>query len=474
MGYPVIMKILPVFLLVLFFSGFLIFSYMAWITFRGRDDILINLGGLSIAGLNNKQNGPNQVFMGDGDQLYASNRNNPLLAKPKSSSAMKDEVGLQGLSTVDEDKLLGVDAHRAIQNLKMRVISKLRRHLLNGSKVKGHINQYGVNFTQLKPRSKVDREEIICRIKKLSLNIVNENTSPLLKGKVFPNQPLFSESSDYDEHNPEFSETVEQALYRSCAVIPNSAALDGAKHGLDIDAHDFILRFNNAPTSGYEEDVGSLTSMRIVNSQVVTKPHFKFPYSYLFPDDASNNGSNALQNVQSDILWAQSKKYMIWDPCNYSSTFDQWYSKPDFPFFEKYFNLTGRKKSDRNRFYILDCRVIWKLWELLQEFTFARIYGNPPTSGFIGIILALQKCERVNIYEYIPSTEQISKSLLTVFSPSQVHLSSTAKAALYFCHIYATNFFCLKIVTRFSYLNALAYPTFSLIPLNTALSTYLL
>lgn len=35
-----------------------------------------------------------------------------------------------------------------------------------------------------------------------------------------------------------------------------------------IDLHDIVLRFNHAPTKGHEKDVGSKTTIRVVNSQV--------------------------------------------------------------------------------------------------------------------------------------------------------------------------------------------------------------
>lgn len=37
---------------------------------------------------------------------------------------------------------------------------------------------------------------------------------------------------------------------------------------VSLDSHDIVMRFNHAPTKGYEDDVGSKTTIRVVNSQV--------------------------------------------------------------------------------------------------------------------------------------------------------------------------------------------------------------
>jgi len=69
----------------------------------------------------------------------------------------------------------------------------------------------------------------------------------------------------------------------------------------DLDQHDLVLRFNNAPTKGYEKDVGSKTTIRILNSQVVTKPQFQFVSSPLY----------------------KRLKLLMWDPSNYTSSIDE-------------------------------------------------------------------------------------------------------------------------------------------------------
>mmetsp|Transcript_3465 Transcript_3465/g.7573 ORF Transcript_3465/g.7573 Transcript_3465/m.7573 type:complete len:519 (-) Transcript_3465:77-1633(-) len=50
---------------------------------------------------------------------------------------------------------------------------------------------------------------------------------------------------------------------KSCAVVSSSGALKNHSFGEEIDAHDIVIRFNKAPTAGYEKFVGSKTTMRL-------------------------------------------------------------------------------------------------------------------------------------------------------------------------------------------------------------------
>ena len=54
------------------------------------------------------------------------------------------------------------------------------------------------------------------------------------------------------------------ALGKTCAVVGSSNVLSGAGHGAAIDAHDVVVRMNEAPTATFEEDVGARTDVRFV------------------------------------------------------------------------------------------------------------------------------------------------------------------------------------------------------------------
>nr|XP_020650356.1 alpha-N-acetylgalactosaminide alpha-2,6-sialyltransferase 3 isoform X2 [Pogona vitticeps] len=50
-----------------------------------------------------------------------------------------------------------------------------------------------------------------------------------------------------------------------CAIISNSGQMTEQKVGVEIDQSSCIWRMNNAPTKGYEDDVGKRTTVRVVS-----------------------------------------------------------------------------------------------------------------------------------------------------------------------------------------------------------------
>lgn len=128
-----------------------------------------------------------------------------------------------------------------------------------------------------------------------------------------------------------------------------------------LDSYDLVLRFNHAPTRGFEEDVGSKTTIRILNSQVVTKPEFKFLTSSLY------------KNVT----------IVAWDPSNYTSNIEDWLQKPDFNLFPNYMEF--RKRNIKSRFFLMNPKSLWSIWDFIQKNSPSRLRRNPPSSGFLGI-----------------------------------------------------------------------------------------
>ncbi|TVU50897.1 hypothetical protein EJB05_02292, partial [Eragrostis curvula] len=57
--------------------------------------------------------------------------------------------------------------------------------------------------------------------------------------------------------------------FPTCAVVGNSGILLGSGRGAQIDAHDFVVRLNNARVAGFAADVGAKTSLSFVNSNIL-------------------------------------------------------------------------------------------------------------------------------------------------------------------------------------------------------------
>ncbi|XP_030642135.1 beta-galactoside alpha-2,6-sialyltransferase 2 [Chanos chanos] len=170
--------------------------------------------------------------------------------------------------------------------------------------------------------------------------------------------------------------------FGSCAVVTSAGAILHSALGKEIDSHDAVLRFNAAPTEGYERDVGNKTTVRIINSQILANPKHQF------------NTSSLYKNVT----------LVAWDPAPYTVNLNKWYTSPDYNLFTPY--MDHRKRFPGQPFYILHPKFIWQLWDVIQGNTLENIQPNPPSSGFIGIMLMMNLCEEVHVYEYIPSLRQ--------------------------------------------------------------------
>ncbi|XP_048348736.1 beta-galactoside alpha-2,6-sialyltransferase 2 [Sphaerodactylus townsendi] len=231
-------------------------------------------------------------------------------------------------------------------------------------------NKHGVRFKG-KRNSKLTAEQLFCELKA-------RVTIRTIDGKEAPFSVL-----GWEKYVPQMSlSKLYPRGFGTCAVVMSAGAILNSSLGDEIDSHDAVLRFNSAPTRGYEKDVGNKTTMRIINSQILTNPNHHFIESSLYKDV---------------ILIA-------WDPAPYSANLNVWYKKPDYNLFTPY--VQHRRKNPHQPFYILHPKFIWQLWDIIQENTKEKIQPNPPSSGFIGILIMMSMCSEVHIYEYIPSVRQ--------------------------------------------------------------------
>ncbi|TDG96034.1 hypothetical protein EPR50_G00235340 [Perca flavescens] len=181
------------------------------------------------------------------------------------------------------------------------------------------------------------------------------------------------------------SQGLQASEFQRCAVVMSSAAVLNSGLGAEIDSHDAVLRFNAAPTLGFERDVGSKTTIRIINSQIVARPKHAF------------NSSSLYRNVT----------LLVWDPARYSANLTEWFGQPDFDLFTGY--VEQRIRCPEQPFYILHPQFLWALWDRIQDNTEERIQPNPPSSGFTGIVLMMSLCREVSVYEFLPSVRRTDR-----------------------------------------------------------------
>uniref|UniRef100_A0A8C8RJD6 Beta-galactoside alpha-2,6-sialyltransferase 1 n=1 Tax=Pelusios castaneus TaxID=367368 RepID=A0A8C8RJD6_9SAUR len=208
-------------------------------------------------------------------------------------------------------------------------LQKVRKNYLS-------MNKYNVTYVGQKNTAKLSPEKLLCQLRdRVNVTMINGSDGPFA-------------TSEWQKYLPRKNLSEEVGHLGRCAVVSSAGSLKFSHLGPEIDAHDAVLRFNGAPTNGFQQDVGKNTTVRLVNSQ--------------------------------------------------------WYRKPDYNFFENYKKY--HTKHPDQPFYILNPKMQWELWDILQENSLEDIQPNPPSSGMLGIMIMMTLCDEVNVYEFLPSKRQ--------------------------------------------------------------------
>ncbi|KAM9340294.1 CMP-N-acetylneuraminate-beta-galactosamide-alpha-2,3-sialyltransferase 1-like [Symphorus nematophorus] len=153
------------------------------------------------------------------------------------------------------------------------------------------------------------------------------------------------------------------ARCRTCAVVGNSVRLRGSHHGPLIDFHDSIIRINSGPTKGYEADVGTRTTHRV-----------------MYPESAVD-----LDNSTHLVLVPFKMQDLNWLLEAFTTGFSG----------KSYAPIKSHIKANKDLVMVVNpafMRYVHDIW--LER------KGSYPSTGFMALVLALHICDEVHVFGY--------------------------------------------------------------------------
>uniref|UniRef100_A0A3Q2PXH2 CMP-N-acetylneuraminate-beta-galactosamide-alpha-2,3-sialyltransferase 2 n=1 Tax=Fundulus heteroclitus TaxID=8078 RepID=A0A3Q2PXH2_FUNHE len=153
------------------------------------------------------------------------------------------------------------------------------------------------------------------------------------------------------------------ARCRTCAVVGNSVNLKGSSYGRLIDYQDIVIRMNFAPVKGYEKDVGTKTTYRV-----------------MYPESAMD-----LDNSTHLVLFPFKIQDLDWLIKAFTTGFSG----------RSYAPLKSKIKANKDLVKVINpafMKYSHKVW--LEG------KGTYPSTGFMTLILALHVCDEVHVFGY--------------------------------------------------------------------------
>uniref|UniRef100_A0A3P9JMH5 CMP-N-acetylneuraminate-beta-galactosamide-alpha-2,3-sialyltransferase 4 n=1 Tax=Oryzias latipes TaxID=8090 RepID=A0A3P9JMH5_ORYLA len=162
---------------------------------------------------------------------------------------------------------------------------------------------------------------------------------------------------------------------KRCVVVGNSYAIKNTSLGNTINKYDVVIRLNNAPIRGYEEDVGNKTTIRIFYPESAS------------PDPGLNNEADTLMVMvpfkSRDLRWL---KEILYDEKRVRKDF----SNPP----------TLIWLVDSSKVRVLDPHFMHQTANKMLHIPFPPKKGRRyfhPTTGLLAVFVALNYCDVVHL-----------------------------------------------------------------------------
>uniref|UniRef100_A0A3B4FD22 Alpha-N-acetylgalactosaminide alpha-2,6-sialyltransferase 6 n=1 Tax=Pundamilia nyererei TaxID=303518 RepID=A0A3B4FD22_9CICH len=162
---------------------------------------------------------------------------------------------------------------------------------------------------------------------------------------------------------------------RTCALVTSSGQLTASKRGEEIDRSECVIRMNDAPSLGYQQDVGRRASLRVI---------------------AHSSLQRVLRSRQELLNMSQDTVFIFWGPSSCMRRDGKGHV---------YNNLKLLNQLlPKLKIYIISRIKMLKFDELFKKETgIDRKSSNSWLStGWFTMAIALELCDRINVYGMVP------------------------------------------------------------------------
>uniref|UniRef100_A0A8D0F0G6 Alpha-N-acetylgalactosaminide alpha-2,6-sialyltransferase 5 n=1 Tax=Strix occidentalis caurina TaxID=311401 RepID=A0A8D0F0G6_STROC len=162
---------------------------------------------------------------------------------------------------------------------------------------------------------------------------------------------------------------------KSCALVTSSGHLLGSKQGDRIDETECVIRMNDAPTRGYGKDVGNKTSLRVI---------------------AHSSIQRILRNRNELLNMSHGAVFIFWGPSSYMRRDGKGLVYNNLQLMNQ---ILPQLKA-----YMISRHKMLQFDDLFKRETGKdrKISNTWLSTGWFTMSIALELCDRINVYGMVP------------------------------------------------------------------------